>query len=539
MIQPIIEQQEILDAVMSGKNVSVNAVPGGGKTTLLCLIDEVLKSEDFVSLTFSRALADEVSEKFKYGKVSTLHAYLNNANKKFLKAKSISPQVQKIGKELKRTYINENLLYFVVNRYLKDAFGITKHVPSIVKAEFYSQLNQLEFLVNKICAQALDYRNPIAIHEKFDSTYTPQIVEDAIAILNKLVEHFFLRAEYDFTGMLYMSVMHSEVARYVKQPKILAIDETNDSNPLMQRCYQMIAGEDTQVILVGDSNQCIHVWNGCAPDSLQQLSKKFNCIDIAYNVTFRVPVKMVQYLNDSGLDTGIKTFESNKQGKIENISLNKMLMSIKNGEWILGRFNRSKNKNAISLEKLSIDFLTLGKRVRLLGSDYIEICQAMIEKVDNVSKISFRNVITEVKKAVAVELSKIAEETSKESWKYRKLENDLEIFVLYFNFYCRKVGMPTSYDFINFLTTMYADDENCITLMTYHKSKGKEHHTIYLLHTDIINADITNEELDLPARIEAKNLLYVGLTRSNDRTFIVDGNLPASYPTLTYVSNVG
>lgn len=82
---------------------------------------------------------------------------------------------------------------------------------------------------------------------------------------------------------------------------------------------------------------------------------------------------------------------------------------------------------------------------------------------------------------------------------------------------------------------MYASDENAITLCTYHRSKGKEAKRIFLMHVDLIYSEIVNVEIPLAQRIEAKNLLYVGITRTLDKLFVIDGQLPTFFPTLEYV----
>ncbi len=74
-MQPIPAQLPIIKAVELGETISVDAVPGGGKSTILKMIDEILKSPNFIALMFSNALAAELKEEFKFGTVSTLHAH--------------------------------------------------------------------------------------------------------------------------------------------------------------------------------------------------------------------------------------------------------------------------------------------------------------------------------------------------------------------------------------------------------------------------------------------------------------------------------
>ena len=186
----------------------------------------------------------------------------------------------------------------------------------------------------------------------------------------------------------------------------------------------------------------------------------------------------------------------------------------------------------LSLEKLSIDLLTLGKTVRLLGSEYIEICKACLFKLHDKPG----NKVVELDRIIKAEIAEIEKTKGLKHHKARRLEYELEVFTLYYNFYLSK---RSQLDFIQFLENIYADNEKSITLCTYHRSKGKEAKRIFLLHVDLIYAEIVNTEIPIAERIEARNLLYVGITRTLEDLFVIDATLPDSYPTLAFVESTG
>lgn len=442
----------------------------------------------------------------------------------------------KDGDTFRYSYVHENLVETVTYRYLMKAYNLQKVIPKMIVSEFWASYKEIIMLVDKIRLNAWDYNNEVLVHERLDATFGQDIVQDAINVIDILMNLFRHRGQLDFTGMLYIPVVSNfadkdkQVKDYITQPKFLGIDESQDSNPLMQRMYQLIVGENTQVILVGDRNQTIHIWNNTSPEALQELSEIFNAEIMNYNVTFRLPRIITDYLNKSGLDATITPY-TDKLGKLENVSANKMLSMLQAGDWILGRFNRHKSNEFKSLEELSIELLQMGREVRLLGSDYIEVCETMLRKID-VSKVRFDDVLSAIQRIVTEELQSIAAEKSVSHWTYRKLIKDFETFKLYLLFYNRKTVLTTVKGFLSFLSNMYSNSDTSITLCTYHRSKGREAKRVFLLHTTVINDDINNVELPREQRIEARNLLYVGITRTLNELYIVDGNLPGGYPTI-------
>lgn len=533
-MQAIPAQMPIINAVRLGKTISVDAVPGGGKSTILKMIDGILKSKNFTALMFSNALAAELKTEFNFGEVATLHAYGLKACREYCRINNIKPQIKTENGKTLRTLVHEDTTENTVFQHVKQTFGLAREVPQrlIIQNEstpFNIIIQTIKKVVESIVLHAIHYNQHDLIHKKFDATYGNEYVSFGIDVLTKIVEQqFLLRGQLDFLGMLYIPVINTDVQRYITTPEILAIDESQDSNPLMQEMYKLIAKSAKQIIMLGDSNQTIHIWNNTSPIALKKLSQHFKAESIEYSVSFRLPKSVTGYLNRSGLDHNITPW-TDKIGSIETISLSKAMMKeFRNGDWVLGRFNKVRSKDVMSLEKLSIELLKLGKDVRLLGSEYIEICRRCLSKIDVKSKTPILDLDVKIKQ----EIEEIEKTKGKGHYKARKLTDELEIFILYYNFY---QGKSSKIPFLPFLETMYASDENAITLCTYHRSKGKEAKRIFLMHTDLIYAEIVNTEIPIAQRIEARNLLYVGITRTLEQLFIIDGKLPDSYPTLEYV----
>lgn len=81
--------------------------------------------------------------------------------------------------------------------------------------------------MNAIRTAGLNYTTEaLNIHEKFDSKFGVQTVNDALVVLKTLIDRYFLRGVVDFMGMLYLPLIHPEVHNDIYSPQILILDET-------------------------------------------------------------------------------------------------------------------------------------------------------------------------------------------------------------------------------------------------------------------------------------------------------------------------
>ena len=71
------EQQQILDTVIGGSNVVVDAVAGTGKTTLILAIADALRGKQILQMTYNKSLKFEVREKIANANIEnlTVHTY--------------------------------------------------------------------------------------------------------------------------------------------------------------------------------------------------------------------------------------------------------------------------------------------------------------------------------------------------------------------------------------------------------------------------------------------------------------------------------
>jgi len=546
-MQPTLPQQVVLDEIFSDltRNYMVLGVPGAGKTTLISMVVNKFSQmgiNDIVALTFSRDLAQDMQDKIESGFVKTAHAYMFEALRNYLRVKNVKSQlVRQPDGSVRYSHVDDSLLKQTAYAHCKSAFGLvdSKVIPPSMVKEFYGLMYDLMNCVNRVRTLALDYeKDVIKIHELLDLKFGLQTVNDSLVILKTLTDRFFLRGTVDFMGMLYIPLIRSEVHHNIHSPEVLIIDEVNDNTKLLESAYQIIARKSKQVIAVGDEKQTIHIWAGANPNGVKDLQGYYQAKMLTYDFTFRVPKAMCRYLQSSGIDTRIKTYEHNKEGAILKASYNEFLAKVANGDMVLCRYNRG-TKVKRTLQQISIDLITRRKKVAFHGSTHIEDISEVLRLSEplphNATKQKLKDHVSNcIKNAIATEYTD--KDLAKNNYRCEQLREKLGTFVLYFDFFAA-VQLFTTFDvkkFIPFLEGMYTKTEDAVQLYSIHRCKGLETKSkAWIFHFEVLVADASNTESELSARIEAHNLALVALTRSKDMTIMVECALPEFFPTPT------
>jgi superfamily I DNA/RNA helicase len=547
-MKPTLPQQTVLDTIFQdlNQNFVVQGVPGAGKTTLISMVANrflELGVTDILALTFSRSLAEDMGKKVTNGVTKTAHAYMYDALRKHLKLHhqqvSKGQLVRQPDSTSRYSNADDSLLQKISYALVRTNFGLIdkSKVPTEISKEFYAQHYGLIGCVNAIRTAGLNYTTEaLKIHEKFDSKFGVQTVNDALVVLKTLTDRYFLRGTVDFMGMLYLPLIHPEVHNDIYSPQILILDEINDNTPLLENAYRIISRKSRQVIAVGDKKQTIHIWAGAKANGFETLADYFQAKMLTYDFTFRVPKAMCRYLNNSGLDTRIKPYAGNIEGAIiESLSYHDFLNKVYHGDMVLCRYNRG-NRVLHTLQKVSIDLLLKRKRVAFRGSTHIEDIQELfilsqpILKSQAATKKAFKDHVSKsVANAIAQEYTD--KDLTKDNYRCEMLREKLESFVLYFDFFCATQVFMDVQKFIPFLEKMYVDTDDAIQIMSGHRCKGLETESkAFILHFEEMVNTANDTTADMSVRVEAHNLALVMLTRSKNITYIVEGTLPQYFP---------
>lgn len=503
------EQKTILETIhLSENNIAIEATAGAAKSFILNEYGKKLEQTEkrYVVLTYSNNLAANMRESFNYGEVSTTHSYMNQIYRRYCDTRNIAMQVVKTDQGVKRSRIDTNLLLRTTYKYFPKG------------TEFKYIWHTMHY-VDKVRINALQ-----AATEGFvPSEYLP----DVTAVLERLSHMAERRGVTDHNGLLYLLVTSESYRKFTERqaPVYGAIDECQDSTPLLRKAYQHIFKSAKKVILTGDTKQAIFGWAGSEHDSYQRLMKQFNTTNLVYTQSFRVPKKIAHYLNSSGIDDRITPFSDNCDGSIIDSSYDAMLATVTPGDLIMCRYNRSK-KVEFPLEKIAFDLMNQGKKVKLLGSEHLDDIRFIL---DLVGDIEYQNLVQFSTNEIELLVGGIqSEKQVTNNYQINKVKRSLKHLLVYLEFYeSKKLFNRTIADFREFCNNIYLNNsDDVITISSIHRQKGATWPKVYLCGVDEMVADIKNEEISVGERQETLHLLYVALTRTNNELVIVDGTLP-------------
>jgi superfamily I DNA/RNA helicase len=249
MLHPTQEQQEVIAAAKTGKDLVVQALAGTGKTTTLRLLAESLVGKQGTYIAFNRAIVDEATGKFPPNvNCRTAHSLafrqvgfryrkrLDNQQRKTLKQISEWMAVEKISYKIgKENYVLEreqvaNLVLSSISNFCKSADkDLTKSHIEIPYLATFDKKQSRNFQ---------DKLLPIALNAWQD-------------ILN--VEGYL-----KFTHDYYLKIWQ------LSNPKIkgdfILFDEAQDADPVMLDIVE--SQLHAQKIYCGDQYQAIYEWRG-------------------------------------------------------------------------------------------------------------------------------------------------------------------------------------------------------------------------------------------------------------------------------------
>lgn len=109
-----------------------------------------------------------------------------------------------------------------------------------------------------------------------------EMLEESIAIADEVI---------DFDDQLYLPLYHDLP---FPQHNWVLIDEAQDTNLLRLEIARRMLRRDGRLIAVGDPAQAIYGFTGAFSNSLRQIARRFNTVDLPLTVSFRCPKAVVR-----------------------------------------------------------------------------------------------------------------------------------------------------------------------------------------------------------------------------------------------------
>ncbi len=252
---PTAEQQEIIDAALTGENVTVKALAGTGKTSTLAMIAESMMKSSVAYVAYNADIAAEAKGRFPANTdARTAHSFAYQAivkpNNAFGRVKNWNTPAWEAAKVIG---VRSSKTYIVTD----DENNQTQRT---LKASTLAWITAQT--VAKFCRSA---DTEIAAHhvprqDGFDKLSHSKLAAD---ILPFAQTYWTLASSFSDKGLImthdiYLKLFH------LSNPKIKAdvilFDEAQDANPVIAAIIKLQT--HAQVIAVGDENQAIYGFTG-------------------------------------------------------------------------------------------------------------------------------------------------------------------------------------------------------------------------------------------------------------------------------------
>ena len=233
----------------------VLAGPGSGKTTVLLgrirrlLERELAKPQEILALTFSKAAAEEMKERFQKGRGPAGVAFGTFHSIFFRILRS------RYGWSVERVFQEEER-----RNALRDILeGLKWDIPDLEEyiSQFFAQTslmnNELESITSfeSVGIPAEEYRKLYHAYERYKERHEKIDFDDMLTLCYQLLAE------------------EEEVRKYwQKKYKFILVDEFQDVNKAQFECLRILAEPHKNLFVVGDDDQSIYAFRGARPDFL-------------------------------------------------------------------------------------------------------------------------------------------------------------------------------------------------------------------------------------------------------------------------------
>lgn len=459
-------QKAIFNFIESGKgNANVVAVAGSGKTTTIKKGYELARGS-VIFLAFNRSIAD------------TLKA--EGLNARTFHSLGYGPVTQAVGKRvdgqkldrLLKSNLNSEDEYFWYRSFCRRLVSLGKQVG----------------IGTHLCPDEYNVWLDLVDHYNLDVTHREATIDRGIEISRDLLSWSNSANYIDYDDMLYKIV---QLDLKLKKYDFVFVDEAQDTNPIQRELLRRIMKPKSRLIAVGDPCQAIYGFRGADSDSMDQLAREFNSIELPLSISYRCPKKIVEYSQQ--WVEHIEAADNADDGEVNHL-----------GAWDVLDF---KPADLVVCRKtaplISLAYKMLGARVpvQILGRD---IATGLINIIKKQKALDIDNLYDKLELYREKEVGRLLRQ-QKEAQAEALADKIEAINVL-------MEGCDTIDCCIETINNLFEDKSAAIILCTIHKAKGLEAERVFWL-----------DRFDCPMYFkgqrpwEAKqelNICYVAATRA-------------------------
>lgn len=484
---PTAQQAAFLDALVNTKrNLALVARAGCGKTsTILLAVDAIQQhfpNSETLVCAFNKAIATEVGDKLKAAGhtnwrtvgAQTLHS-LGYGLVKFAFKSEIDPD--KVGKLIKAQ-----------NDPVFDTYGA--QIAQLVR---YAKGAAFGFFAG-IGDKSAWY--DLADHYDVNGFEDTSDLDDVIRAAQFIYKASLDKVDtVDFDDQILFPLVKNLRVKFGKD--FIFVDEAQDLSPARQALIRKFVKPHTgRIIVVGDPAQAIYGFSGADAEALPNLIKALDAVQLPLSVTWRCPKAVVSLAQ--GIVADIEAAPSAPEGKVQSLAA--LPDDVAAGDAILCR-------NTAPLIEIAYRLIRSGKAAKVEGRDIgtglkalaqrwkVTTIDALLKKIDLYQEREVQKALAKDKPGKVVEVEDRCD-TIREICKA-----------------CIEQKQTSVSDVCLFIDRLFADGaENCIVLATYHRSKGREWHNVYLFeHATRCPSKGARQPWQ---QQQERNLAYVAFTRA-------------------------
>lgn len=481
-------QQAVFDFVVKGNgNAVIEAVAGSGKTTTIVHAMSLLpRSIASVFLAFGKANQLDLEKRGVYAK--TFHGLCFRPVTMARKVKIVEPK--KIDKLIDEHFTQQTWeLYGALTARLvglgkQAGVGfLTPDTPATwmgIVDHHDLQLNHKDATVEKLCELA-----SLILRESNQSNMV------------------------DFDDLLYFAA-RDDIA--LPQFDFIFVDEAQDTNMIQRSILRKLLRKGGRLIAVGDPHQAIFGFRGADSDSLNHITRDFNCIRLPLTVSYRCPLLVIEHARN--WVKHIEPAPNAPAGKVEHLRRwdNKVF---KPSDLVVCRKSAPILQLAYSLLKERIP-------VHVKGKEIGQGLKALIKKMDTQG---IDALVTRLEEYQDREVAKAMEK--KDEAKVERIMDKVG------SLKCLISGLPESNrtvdELYRVIDELFSDKANAVVLSTIHKAKGLESRRVFWLDSE---QSIKWARMDWQ-KVQEDNLRYVATTRAMEELYTIQMTEVIAMPSMT------
>lgn len=150
---------------------------------------------------------------------------------------------------------------------------------------------------------ANDWRENLGTPDDLEALADGRLSSAETGVVRRYVEALRFRNQCDFSGLLSETVRllqeHADVRDRLRgRWKFIQVDEYQDTNRAQNQIVELLAGDEDNLLAVGDADQSIYAWRGASPEAIPQFirngeKKTGSCRIVKLGVNYRSTPQIV------------------------------------------------------------------------------------------------------------------------------------------------------------------------------------------------------------------------------------------------------